>query len=104
VAQARVLAGALWRKVSEQAVPDPRAAFLGLAFEQLIGRAPTAAERAECERFLAAQAVLLTDPKQLTAFTTGGPSSVAPAADPQQRARESLIHVLVNHNEFVTIR
>jgi hypothetical protein len=29
---------------------------------------------------------------------------VAPAADPARRARENLIQVLFNHNDFVTIR
>jgi hypothetical protein len=104
VAQSRVLATALWKRIGEQPSPDPDAAFLTLAFEQLLGRAPTAAERTECRRFLTAQASLLSAPKQLTPFATGGPNAVAPAADPQQRARESLIHVLLNHNEFVTIR
>ena len=27
-----------------------------------------------------------------------------PSADPNQRARENLVHVLINHNDFVTIR
>ena len=31
-------------------------------------------------------------------------SRVKPAADPAQRARESLVHVLLNHNDFVTVR
>ena len=29
---------------------------------------------------------------------------IKPAADPAQRARESLVHVLLNHNDFVTVR
>ena len=28
----------------------------------------------------------------------------APAAEPRQRARESLVRVLFNHNDFITIR
>ena len=104
VAQSRILGSALWKKISEQGAPDPEAAFLNLAFEQLLGRAPTAAERTECKRFIEAQAALLTTPKQLTPFATGGPNAIPPAPDPRQRARESLVHVLLNHNEFVTIR
>ena len=37
----------------------------------------------------------------------GGPvpaSADVPASDPALRARENLVHVLFNHNDFVTIR
>ena len=61
-------------------------------------------ERAECARFLATQTTLLADPKKLTGIATGAPAAVAAALDPAQRARESLVHVLINHNDFVTIR
>ena len=40
----------------------------------------------------------------LTPFARGPAAAVAPAADPAQRARENLVHVLFNHNDFVTIR
>ena len=34
-----------------------------------------------------------------------GPEAIVPpAADPAQRARENLVHVLFNHNDFVTVR
>ena len=41
--------------------------------------------------------------KKLTP-TGGGPVPVPPASDPKARARESLVHVLMNHNDFVTVR
>ena len=63
-------------------------AFVGAAFEEVLGRAPTAAVCAKCETFLRAHG--------------SGPPS--PAVDPRSRARESLVHVLFNHNDFVTIR
>jgi hypothetical protein len=58
---------------------------------------------------------MLANPKSLSAFdgrqgASAEPASakpqaaVAPSADPAMRARENLIHVLLNHNEFVTIR
>ncbi len=78
--------------------------FLELAFDQVLGRPPSVAERAECERFLADQATRLGDPKLLTAFTTGARPAVAPSNDAVQRARENLVHVLMNHHEFVTLR
>jgi hypothetical protein len=79
-------------------------AFVAAAFERVLGRAPTAAERSECAAFLEVQARLLADPARLRAFTGGAPVSVAPSADPAQRAREDLVGVLFNHHDFVTIR
>jgi hypothetical protein len=38
------------------------------------------------------------------AFTSGPESQVKPSDDPHQRARENLVHVLLNHNDFVTVR
>ncbi len=78
--------------------------FLTAAFETVLGRAPTADERTRCEAFLREQAELFKDPKKLTAFPPGPDAVTPPATDPVQRAREDLIHVLLNHNDFVTIR
>jgi hypothetical protein len=41
---------------------------------------------------------------KLTAFGAGAPAPVPASADAALRAREGLIHVLLNHHEFVTIR
>jgi hypothetical protein len=79
-------------------------AFIAIAFEQVLCRRPTDTEVQECRRFLAEQAALLREPRKLLAFTAGAPSQVPPSADPVQRARESLVHVLMNHTDFVTIR
>jgi hypothetical protein len=93
--QARQLAGRLAAEKGD---------FIAAAFEQVLGRSPTAAERSRCERFLREQAELLAAPARLTPFPPA-PDAVAPAAaDPMQRARENLVHVLFNHNDFVTIR
>jgi hypothetical protein len=89
-------------RLSEQA-PDPPA-FVTAAFEVILTRAPTAAERQRCVYFLREQAGLFRSPAKLTPFP-GGPAGVAPPSpDPDRRARESLIQVLFNHNDFVTIR
>jgi hypothetical protein len=98
--QARLLAGRL--SASPEGTSD--AAFVGAAFEQVLGRPATTEERTRCERFLHEQAALLKNPARLTAFPPGADAVVAPAADPVRRARENLIHVLFNHNDFVTIR
>jgi hypothetical protein len=93
--QARLLAGRLAKSDAD---------FITAGFEQVLGRPPTAEERTRCQRFLQEQAGLLRDPSRLTAFPPAADAVVPPAADPAQRAREDLIHVLFNHNDFVTIR
>ncbi len=77
VRESRRLAKALTTAVG----PDP-AAFIGSAFERVLGRPPTPAEKAECLAFL----------------------SRSPSPESTQRARDGLVHVLMNHHEFVTIR
>jgi hypothetical protein len=105
LAQARVLATALSTETGGSP-SDPATAprFIALAFEQVLCRAPTAAELAECEQFLTDQARRFADPAALTQFATGAAAPVAAATDTHQRARENLVHVLFNHNDFLTIR
>ena len=80
------------------------AAFLTAAFEQVLGRTPTREEAARCERFLRDQRELLLEPGKLTPLPADGPAALAPSADAATRARENLVHVLINHNDFITIR
>ena len=87
-----------WRKLA--AAPD----FVTAAFEQVLGRGPTAEEKARCGQFLQSQAAVLANPARLTPFPPLSEEPTAPAVDPAQRARENLIQVLFNHNDFVTIR
>jgi hypothetical protein len=100
LAEARLLA----RSLSQQAGTTDAAAFVRAGFEQVLSRPPTVEESAACVRFLREQAALLADGKKLTASSGAAASPVPPAADPAQRARENLIHVLMNHNDFVMIR
>jgi hypothetical protein len=76
-------------------------AFVTAGFEAVLCRAPTAAERQVCLAFLQQQTKLLRDSTEKTAEA---PGVMPPATDPAQRARESLIRVLFNHHDFVTIR
>jgi hypothetical protein len=92
--QARLLA----RSLNEKSGPDA-ARFVGMAFERVLARPATAAETAECVRFLTSQPKLF-EGKTVAASTDGK----QPAADPTQRAREDLVMVLLNHHDFVTIR
>ena len=92
----------LARRLSETSKSD--ADFVAAAFAQVLSRPPTADEHARCSRFLREQTRLLTDPARLTPFPPGPDTAAAPSTDPSQRAREDLIQVLFNHNDFVTIR
>jgi len=100
--QARIIA----RELGEQAAGDS-ARFVTAAFERVLSRMPTADEIALTTVFLDEQS------RTLTAATGGtGVSPVqaaandpkSPATQPNLRARENLVHVLLNHNDFLTIR
>jgi hypothetical protein len=96
--QARLLA----KNLTETA--PTQEAFVMATFEQVLGRPPTSEERARCVRFLQEQAELLKQPGKLAPFPPSPAPVTPPAADPMQHAREDLVQVLFNHNDFVTIR
>ena len=73
-AQSRTLA----TKLSKANADDAK--FVRAAYEQILTRAPTAAETKLCLDFLQSKKI------------------------PKPRAREKLVHALFNHHEFVTIR
>jgi hypothetical protein len=102
--QSRILAAAISRDLKSAPEIKDNDAFVATAFERVLGRSPSPEERAACETYLADQAGRLADVSKMHAFVSGAASPVKPAADPAQRARESLVHVLFNHNDFVTIR
>ncbi|WP_152049614.1 DUF1553 domain-containing protein [Tautonia marina] len=98
--QARLLAGKLSESVSENADPS----FIALAFEQVLGRAPSPEERDACLTYLQTQPAQLAEAESLTPFESGPESAIPPSTNPHQRARENLVHVLMNHSDFLTIR
>ncbi len=104
LAQARRLAEILAKELNTQAASDALAAFVAAAFERILCREPTGEELATCLEFLDTQSRRFADPKALVPFTTGAENPLKPSADPQQRARENLVHVLLNHNDFLTVR
>jgi hypothetical protein len=93
---ARILARTLHPKNKEEA------AFIVAAFERVLSRPPTEDEKTACLEFLKEQTARLTK-----AGGTVGPLDAegkTPAGDPALRARENLVHVLMNHHDFVTVR
>ncbi|MDE2929009.1 MAG: DUF1553 domain-containing protein [Acidobacteriota bacterium] len=103
--QARLLA----RRLTSAGDGNPLSAehFVKAGFETVLGRPPSALELAKTEDFLQRQAELLRRPEELTplwAEAADEPKAILPAPEPHLRARENLIHVLFNHNEFITIR
>ena len=76
------MAGAIAGKIED-------AEFIDIAFEWLLGRRPDATEREACVTSLA---------------ELEEAARAANKANPVQRARRGLVHALLNHNDFVSIR
>ena len=100
--QARLIEQQITKQVGADAATDAK--FIARVFDVVLNRFPTAAERAESEKFLAGQNELFRDPAKLTLIKTGAAGEIKPATDPHLRARANLVHVILNHNDFVTIR
>jgi hypothetical protein len=83
------IAGVIDREVGSD--ESCRNAFVDSAFERILSRVPTASERSECLSSLA---------RLVAAFA----AEATTTAGPETRARSALVHVLLNHNEFVMIR
>jgi hypothetical protein len=93
----------LARKLNDE-YPDAND-FLQIAFQQVLARPATADEVAACLVFLSEQESFFSqNAERLTAVATDADDVVRPAADNVLRARENLVHVLLNHHDFVTIR
>lgn len=75
--------------------------FITRAFQTLIARKPTSDESKLCQEFLQERTKFYSE-KKLNA--TDPKNYATPSSDPQLRARESLVLVLFNHNDFVSIR
>ncbi len=76
--------------------------FVTAAFERVLARAPTAEEKEVCAEFLKEQTKRHDADKAPPA--PPDKEGRVPAADPALRARENLVHTLLNHNDFVTVR
>ncbi len=91
----------LARKLSSHA---DEGAFVAAAFEQVLSRRPTEDEKATCLAFLDRQTELYRSADAKALAASAGTGTTAPSPDSRLRARESLVRVLFNHDEFVTIR
>ncbi|HRX80911.1 MAG TPA: DUF1553 domain-containing protein, partial [Pirellulaceae bacterium] len=91
---ARMLAGKLVATKSD---------FILAAFETILTRAPTREEAERCREFLETQVSGFKE-QTVASFTSGGTATTNPSEDPQRRAQENLVHVLLLHNDFVTVR
>ena len=103
LSQSRFLARTLSKELVDKK-KDSDTAFVTAAFEQVLGRQPTATENTRCVQFLRAQSKLLANSGKLTPFPGNNNGVTPPSTAPRMRARENLVHVLFNGNEFVTIR
>ena len=105
--QARLLAGKLERGLadSHEAGLSHDTAFVIAAFERVLGRLPTPDETDRVRR-LSARKRPGSSPicRVWSPFPAARPPPLPLRPTRRQRAREDLVHVLFNHNDFVTIR
>jgi len=78
--------------LTKSSAPEASTRFVYFAFLQVLSREPREPELVASLNFLEQQANRLTTSDQNPDWT------------PVQRARENLVHALMNHNDFVTIR
>jgi hypothetical protein len=76
-------------RILEQVDGDAFPDFTAVVFELLLGRKATEAELSECERFRIELTELYED---------------LPAVEIKQRVRTRLVHAMLNHNDFISIR
>ena len=77
------------------------AAFVQRAFEAVLGRPPTPEELDLSQKFIEQEQERFRDPEK-PAWQQG--AAAADVKSPVLRAREDLVHALLNHNDFVTVR
>jgi len=96
--QSKILAEKLWNETATASTDSERTGkFLTAAFEQCLSRVPTNEERTKLAAFLKVE-----PPSPPVAANSGSaPATPGPAAAAR---RQSLIRILFNHDDFLTIR
>ena len=79
-------------------------AFIVALFETVLSRRPRPREITYCRTFLQQQEQLTRDLPDAQLKSPAEKGVVPSSTNPRQRARESLVRVLLNHNEFITIQ
>jgi hypothetical protein len=74
------------------------------AFERVLSRTPTRDELVECVSFLQHRERSAPTSAATALAAPADSEGKSPAASPALRARENLVHVLMNHHDFVMIR
>lgn len=98
--QARVLA----RKLSKTN-PRGNRDFVQATFETILGRPPAPQELRMSEAFLDRQASLLeANLSDSLAKESRTRAEIPPSTDSRMRARESFVHAMISHNDFVAVR
>ncbi len=100
---ARTLAESLSAPLEGRDDEAARRTFVTAAFEQILARVPTEEESKVCLGFLEKNRTLIEGGQQAP-FPAANVGRRPPATNAAQRARENLVHVLFNHNDFVTVR
>jgi hypothetical protein len=75
-------------------------AFVVLVFEEVLGRSPSVEERTEYEKYLDEQTERCKAGVSLETLEDDSLGRVAPATEPAQEARASLVQLLFNHNIY----
>jgi len=104
LSQARVLAKKISESLADASAAIRNREFVERAFIRILCRPPAQDELQTCLQFLEEQSAALSQTTSLTSFSSGPAATASPASDSMQRARENLVHVLFNHNDFVTVR
>ena len=81
-------------------VSTASAKFVATAFEAVLGRPPSAKELSLSEKFLVQEEERFRGPEK----PVWQDSATGETTSHRLRAREDLVHALLNHNDFVTIR
>jgi hypothetical protein len=95
---------ALARRLHADAELAEDPALVQALFETVIGRSADSGELARCLEFLGQQTSYWSGQAEETEWAESMEDFTRPAEDPTLHARENLAHVLLNHNDFVTIR
>lgn len=97
-------ARALARRLSDTFPATEEHHFIVEVFKVVLGRSPKSEELDLSLRFLEEQIKILSNSSQWASDKKLAEGFLAPATDPQWRTRETFVHSLFNHHEFVTLR